>query len=176
MAKINLIIGGARSGKSRLAEQRARQSGTEQVYIATATAGDTEMAERIARHQKDRAQHGWETIEEPHDLALSLAANTDNNQSVLVDCLTLWLSNCLHAGNWRQQKVRFIEFLEGFSQRESDARIILVTNETGLGVVPMGELSRQFVDEAGFLHQEIAAISDQVTLVVAGLPTELKFS
>ena len=176
MAKINLIIGGARSGKSRLAEQRARASGAERVYLATATAGDTEMAERIVRHQNDRAQHGWKTIEEPLDLASVLEANTDNNQCVLVDCLTLWLSNCLHADNWSQQKAHFMQFLAEFSQGASDAQIILVTNETGLGVVPMGELSRRFVDESGFLHQEIAAVADQVTLVVAGLPTELKSS
>lgn len=163
-----LILGGARSGKSALAEQRALQSGLELVYLATATAGDGEMSARIAHHRQRRGD-GWRLVESPVELADALRSEQGPARCIVVDCLTLWLSNCLHGDCWQQQKSALLDALPGLS-----GHIILVSNETGLGVVPMGELSRQFVDEAGFLHQQLAALCQRVTLTVAGLPLELK--
>ncbi|MCB1703748.1 MAG: bifunctional adenosylcobinamide kinase/adenosylcobinamide-phosphate guanylyltransferase [Halioglobus sp.] len=163
-----LILGGARSGKSALAEQRAQDSGLECVYVATATAGDGEMRARIAHHRQ-RRDSSWALVEEPVSLADALLQQQGSERCILVDCLTLWLSNCLHQQCWPRERARLLEVLPTLS-----GHIILVSNETGLGVVPMGELSRQFVDEAGFLHQRLAALCQQVTLTVAGLPLSLK--
>lgn len=165
-----LILGGARSGKSALAEQRAQDSGMEVVYIATAEARDGEMAERIADHRERRPDH-WHCIEEPLQLADVLRQQAAANRCLLIDCLTLWLSNLLAAG-------------EETFERERDAllalvpqlpgQIIFVSNEVGLGVVPMGELTRRFCDESGRLHQAVAAQCERVTFVTAGLPMLLK--
>ena len=163
-----LILGGARSGKSALAEQRAKASGLELVYVATAAAGDSEMSRRIQHHQERRGGE-WILVEEPLNLAGALRQHQASGRCIVVDCLTLWLSNCLHQENWIQQKEALFHALH-----ELSGHIVLVSNETGLGVVPMGELSRQFVDEAGFLHQQLAALCQQVTLTVAGLPMSLK--
>ncbi|MCW8929976.1 MAG: bifunctional adenosylcobinamide kinase/adenosylcobinamide-phosphate guanylyltransferase [Gammaproteobacteria bacterium] len=173
-----LILGGARSGKSRLAESRALSIFNKQqshckkiIYVATATAYDDEMAERIKHHQQARSDH-WHLIEEPIELAKILQENHQEDTLILIECLTLWLTNLLcHSDKTllATEKQKFIEQLK-FSQAE----IILVSNETGMGFVPMGELSRRYVDEAGFLHQDLAQISDRVTLVVAGLEQTLK--
>tara|TARA_Y100001951_G_scaffold52640_2_gene41735 strand:+ start:2951 stop:3472 length:522 start_codon:yes stop_codon:yes gene_type:complete len=169
---LELYLGGARSGKSRLAEARAVASGKTLVYIATATAGDSEMAERIAHHRQQREGGGWKTIEAPEQLADAIAAHASDGSCVLVDCLTLWLSNWLMKDDdalW--QRVR-AEFLYGIQR--APGQLILVSNEVGQGVVPMGALSRRFVDEAGRLHQELAAVSERVVLVTAGLEQVLK--
>lgn len=166
---IELILGGARSGKSRLAEQRADASGRPVVYIATAQAGDGEMQDRIEHHRRQRPPH-WQTVEEPLHLARAIRQH-QHGHLILVDCLTLWLSNLLcHPDNslFEQEKAALLDCLRDRPD------IILVSNETGLGVVPMGELTRRFVDEAGWLHQAIAALAARVTLVVAGLPHILK--
>lgn len=163
-----LILGGARSGKSRLAEQRAEATGMELLYLATATAGDAEMSERI-RHHQDRRAGKWKLLEEPTELAEALSQNAQTDRCILVDCLTLWISNCLHQNCWAEQKESLLTALEKWP-----GHIIFVSNETGMGVVPMGELSRQFVDESGFFHQQLAAVCDQVTLTVAGMPLTLK--
>ncbi len=163
-----LILGGARSGKSRLAEQRAVASGKQLLYVATATAGDNEMAERIKRHQA-RRKEDWALVEETLKLATVLAENQSAGRCILVDCLTLWISNCLHQGCWEDESNALLEQLPQWS-----GRIIFVSNETGMGVVPMGELTRQFVDESGFFHQQLAQLCQRVTLSVAGLPLELK--
>lgn len=163
-----LILGGARSGKSTLAEQRALGSGLERVYIATATAGDGEMSARISHHQKRRGSD-WSLVEAPVALADALRREHGAQRCIVVDCLTLWLSNCLHEDCWVQEKNALFAVLPTLS-----GQIVFVSNETGLGVVPMGELSRRFVDEAGFLHQQLAALCRRVTLTVAGLPLELK--
>ena len=184
MAKIHLVLGGARSGKSRFAEKQARGSGLGLIYLATATAGDEEMQARINRHQADRVGVGWKTIEEPENLANAVEQYSGQDTCILIDCLTLWLTNCLmkndskclHTDYWQEQKGHFIRLLESIQQRGLNQQIIMVSNETGLGVVPMGKLSRDFVDESGFLHQELATIADEVTLVVAGLATKLKGS
>lgn len=163
-----LILGGARSGKSRLAEQRARESGLELLYLATATAGDGEMSERIRHHQSRRGDD-WALLEEPLALADALLEHHRPDRCILVDCLTLWLSNCLHSECWPLQRNALLEALP-----QLQGRIIFVSNETGLGVVPIGELTRQFVDESGFLHQRLAELCPRVTLTVAGLPLTLK--
>ncbi len=171
---IELILGGARSGKSRLAETRISNCSNALqniIYIATAIAYDDEMHKRINHHQQRRPNH-WQLIEEPIELGNILQKNNQPDTIVLIECLTLWLTNLLcHADSaqFSIQKTHFIEQLQ-----LTQAEIILVSNETGMGVIPMGELSRRFVDEAGFLHQELAQISDRVTLVVAGLEHCLK--
>ena len=173
MKKSHLILGGARSGKSSYAEQltldaHMRQAApNELVYIATATAGDDEMAARIGHHQARRKQQ-WQTIEEPINLAKVLT-QFDENSIILIDCLTLWLSNCLHQECWSAEKDEFISAV-----KNSKSDIFMVSNEVGSGVIPMGSLSRKFVDESGWLHQQLAKICEKVTLVVAGLPMALK--
>ncbi len=163
-----LIIGGARSGKSALAEQRALASGKSCVYLATGTPGDEEMALRIDNHRRRRGDE-WLLVEEPLFLAQALLANHAQDRTLLVDCLTLWLSNCLHNQTWDAQRQQLLEILPTLS-----GEIILVSNEVGSGIVPLGELTRRFVDESGFLNQALASICHRVTQVVAGLPQELK--
>ncbi|SEP68320.1 adenosylcobinamide kinase /adenosylcobinamide-phosphate guanylyltransferase [Solimonas aquatica] len=165
-----LILGGARSGKTRLAQQLAADSALAVTYIATAGAGDAEMAARIARHREDRPAH-WQTVECPHQLSATLRALAAPERCLLVDCLTLWLSNLLQQSE--QTLARECAAL-GESVSQLPGRIILVANETGLGVVPLGALTRRFVDEAGRLHQQLARRCDEVLLCVAGLPLTLK--
>ena len=169
-----LILGGARSGKSSYAESLAKASGKQLVYIATASAGDAEMAQRIQMHQQQRAADQWHTHEEELLLAKAISQFNSSQYIILVDCLTLWLTNCLLAEEtdaWPRQKQALLDLLD---QLEAD--LLCVSNEVGSGIVPLGELSRQFVDEAGWLNQALAAKADKVSLVVAGLPTTLKDS
>ncbi len=172
---IELVLGGARSGKSKYAEQQAIKSAKQVIYIATAEARDAEMKLRIDRHQQDRPQ-SWHTVEEPVFLAKVINDHAQQNCCLLVDCLTLWLSNILFDKKGGVQQTIFdnettalFESLSNFS-----GQIILVSNELGLGVIAMDKMTRRFVDEAGFLHQKIAALSDKVVLVTAGLPQVLK--
>jgi adenosylcobinamide kinase/adenosylcobinamide-phosphate guanylyltransferase len=168
---LQLILGGARSGKSRLAEQTAKETGLSVIYIATAQALDTEMQQRIAHHQQQRPAH-WQVFEEPIYLADRLLQCDQANQLILVDCLTLWLSNLLLAEDSALQQQQIQQLLNVLPQLKS--KIILVSNETGLGVVPMGELSRRFVDEAGRLHQNLGQLANKVVFCVAGFPMILK--
>ena len=168
---IQLILGGARSGKSRLAEQKAKDSGLSVTYVATAQAYDDEMRERIQHHQADRPTD-WELIEEPLYLADRLVQIDQANQLILVDCLTLWMSNLLLNEQDDFQPQQCQKLLEVLPTLRSE--IILVSNETGLGVVPMGQLSRKFVDESGRLHQQLGQIADHVVFCVAGFPMVLK--
>ncbi|OOR89887.1 bifunctional adenosylcobinamide kinase/adenosylcobinamide-phosphate guanylyltransferase [Moraxella caviae] len=167
---IHLILGGARSGKSRHAETLAKASNKKVIYIATAQAFDDEMHVRISHHQNSRPKH-WQTLETPIKLAETLTKWGDDDSVLLVDCLTLWLSNLLLAGDdvFESESQAFLDVLATYQ-----GELILVSNETGLGVVPMGELSRRFVDESGFLHQKLAQIADEVVFCVAGLPMMLK--
>lgn len=167
---IELVLGGARSGKSRYAEQKALNTAKQRYYLATAQALDGEMQQRIARHRQDRDEQ-WFTIEEPLDLAGALIKHDSKTHCLVVDCLTLWLTNCLLAPQdcWPQQKQALLDVLP-----QLQADIILVSNETSLGIVPLDALSRRFVDEAGWLHQAIATLADNVTFVAAGLPLPLK--
>jgi adenosylcobinamide kinase / adenosylcobinamide-phosphate guanylyltransferase len=165
---IVLITGGARSGKSRRAESRAHAYPGRPVYIATAEALDAEMAERIARHRARRG-NDWIEREVPLDLVQALT-DTDGGGARLVDCLTLWLSNLLHAGrNWSEEAAMLTAVL---GQQRSP--VIFVTNEVGLGIVPDNALARSFRDAAGLLNQNVAAVADEVEFVVAGLPIKVK--
>ncbi|WP_436915093.1 bifunctional adenosylcobinamide kinase/adenosylcobinamide-phosphate guanylyltransferase [Acinetobacter gandensis] len=168
---IQLILGGARSGKSRLAEQKAKDSGLSVTYVATAQAYDDEMLERIQHHQADRPTD-WGLVEEPLYLADRLVQIDQANQLILVDCMTLWMSNLLLNEQKDFQSQQCQKLLEVLPTLKSE--IILVSNETGLGVVPMGQLSRKFVDESGRLHQQLGQIADHVVFCVAGFPIVLK--
>lgn len=168
---IQLILGGARSGKSRLAEQKAKDSGLSVTYVATAQAYDDEMRERIQHHQADRPTD-WGLVEEPLYLADRLVQIDQANQLILVDCMTLWMSNLLLNEQKDFQSQQCQKLLEVLPTLKSE--IILVSNETGLGVVPMGQLSRKFVDESGRLHQQLGQIADHVVFCVAGFPMVLK--
>lgn len=166
-----LILGGARSGKSRLAEELAVSSGLDVVYFATANAQDDEMGARIAMHRARRPA-GWRTVEEPLTLGAALREHAAPDRCLIVDCLTLWLTNLLlHAdrGMFARERASLLAALPGVP-----GQIVLVGNETGMGIVPLGELTRRFCDEAGWLHQELATICDTVLLTVAGLPLTLK--
>jgi len=166
----HLILGGARSGKSRHAQRLAEDSRLAVTVIATGQARDAEMAARIARHQADRPGH-WDTVEQPLYLAEALQQTAGAGQCVLVDCLTLWLLNLLEAGEtvFARERAALLTLLPTLA-----GEILLVSNEIGLGVIPMGELSRRFVDEAGWLNQDIARLAESVTFIAAGLPLALK--
>jgi len=168
---LQLILGGARSGKSRLAEQTAINTQLAVTYVATAQALDPEMQSRIEHHQNQRPAH-WSLVEEPLYLANALQKIDRPNQIILVDCLTLWLTNLLLLDEQSVQQLECEQLLKVLPTLESE--IILVSNETGLGVVPLGEISRQFVDEAGRLHQALGQIADKVVFCVAGFPMILK--
>lgn len=170
----SLILGGARSGKSALAERLAGETGLEVFYIATAERRDGEMEARIAHHRARRPAH-WACVEEPLALASALRAHAGNGRCLLVDCLTLWLSNLLGDERDPDAFEREREALLA-TLPQLPGEIVLVSNEVGLGVVPMGELSRRFVDEAGRLHQALAQRCERVAFVAAGLPLALKGS
>jgi adenosylcobinamide kinase/adenosylcobinamide-phosphate guanylyltransferase len=166
-----LILGGVRSGKSRLAERLATASGLPVTYIATATAHDDEIRARIAAHRAHRPGH-WQLVEEPLRLALVLQQHAAAGQCVLIDCLTLWLTNLLTADDatvLERERTALLTALPTVP-----GRIILVGNETNMGVTPLGELARRYCDEAGLLHQALAQRCDRVILTVAGLPHVLK--
>ena len=178
-----LIFGGARSGKSTFAEKRAAESGLRVIYIATAQALDGEMRQRIAHHQARRPAE-WGLVEAPLELARTLQENAAPDVCLLVDCLTLWLTNVLFAGDAARQaeagEVVNCQRFSGEIQALIDilptlpGRIIMVSNEVGWGLVPMAAVSRLFADEQGRLNQRVAAVSERVTLVAAGLPLALK--
>jgi len=165
-----LVLGGARSGKSRYAEQLAENNSANVIYVATATVGDSEMAERIKKHQLQRPA-SWQLIEEPLGLSDVLLKNDKKDHCILVDCLTLWLSNWL-AHETIDIAQKSADLVNVINQMQAD--VILVSNEVGQGIVPMGELSRRFVDESGRLHQQLAQVCDRVVFTVAGLPQILK--
>lgn len=169
--KKTLILGGVRSGKSRLAEHLAQKSQLPVTYIATATIEDEEMQKRIAQHKTHRPGH-WQVIEEPIKLASVLQQYTALSHCLLIDCLTLWLTNLLIQNDPEQfdrERQAFLETLQNLT-----GWVILVSNETNLGITPLGELSRRYCDEAGMLHQDVAQLCDQVIMTVAGLPLMLK--
>ena len=169
---LTLILGGVRSGKSRMAERLAADISDQIVYLATAEAKDVEMQERIALHQTHRPEH-WKTIEEPIHLAKALFEVGTAENVVIVDCLTLWITNLLLADQRFKTGRDEIEALITELKRER-RNLVLVSNETNSGVVPMDALSRRFCDEIGVLHQTLAALADNVILMVAGIPTWVK--
>jgi adenosylcobinamide kinase/adenosylcobinamide-phosphate guanylyltransferase len=166
---LTLVLGGARSGKSRYAEALITGAAEAGTYIATAEPGDSEMAARIAHH---RARRGdvWRTIEVPLDLPQAILAHAGPVRPILVDCLTLWLSNLLGAGRVVEHEA---EALCG-ALRDVTGPVVLVANEVGLGLVPDTALGRRFRDEAGRLNQEVAALADRVVFIAASLPLVLK--
>lgn len=167
---LTLILGGARSGKSRHAQHLVETSGLPVTVIATGQARDAEMAARIARHRAERPA-GWQTVEEPLHLAQVLQKAAGAGRCVLVDCLTLWLMNLLEAGEavFAAERAGLLNVLPSLA-----GEVVFVSNEIGLGVIPLGELSRRFVDEAGWLNQDVARLADNVTFLAAGLPLALK--
>ncbi len=171
---IELIIGGARSGKSRyalsIAEAQALKQKTNLHFIATAEAGDDEMSSRIERHRQQRSSR-WQLVEEPRYLS-RLTEEFGKNDVILVDCLTLWLSNWLCSEtpeHWYEEQQRFQQGLQ-----QSLADWLLVSNDVGMGITPTNRLSREFIDESGWLHQRFAQIATRVTTVMYGIPQHLK--
>ncbi len=165
-----LVLGGARSGKSAYAERLCCDSGLTRIYLATAAAHDDEMRERITQHQNERAQDGWTTIEEEHDLAGVLEETLAADSVALVDCLTLWLTNRLLADADLDSEFSSLERM----LESRGGPVVFVSNETGLGIVPDNALARRFRDYQGRLNQRIAALSTHVYFVAAGLPLTLK--
>lgn len=179
---ITLITGGARSGKSAYAEQLAAQSGLRVVYLATARVGDAEMGGRIDRHRANRPA-GWVTVEEPLALGAALRTHARADRCLVIDCLTLWLSNLILADHPGCGDVAMIAPGPMFAAERADlldalrslpGQAIAVSNEVGMGVVPLGALNRFFVDETGRLNQAIAALAGRVVWMVAGCPVLAK--
>jgi adenosylcobinamide kinase/adenosylcobinamide-phosphate guanylyltransferase len=178
-----LVFGGARSGKSAYAERLAHASGKEVVVVATSRAGDAEMAARIAQHRVRRPAH-WQTVEEELALAAVLRAHCAPGRLVLVDCLTLWLSNLMFCDGRGWPDVGEVALPERFHQERAalldllrggvEGDVVFVSNEVGMGIVPWGAVSRCFADEAGRLNQAVAAHADHAVFVAAGLPLVLK--
>jgi adenosylcobinamide kinase/adenosylcobinamide-phosphate guanylyltransferase len=164
-----LILGGARSGKSRFAESLAREAPGRRIYIATAEALDEEMADRIAHHRADRGE-GWETVECPLALADAITNHAAPDTTLLVDCLTLWLSNLMMADEDVAAKTGAL----AAAITAASGTMLLVSNEVGQGIVPDNALARGFRDEAGRLNQAIASVADAVWFVTAGIPSRLK--
>ena len=165
-----LVLGGARSGKSHYAEKQAGVA-NDVIYIATAQAFDKEMNKRIALHKNERPSQ-WRTIEEPIYLAHAIQKNATEQSVILVDCLTLWLSNLLCLDDeslFDKQKHALLNCIVSLP-----GRLIMVSNEVGQGIIPDNALARRFVDEAGWLHQALAVTCDRVTFVTAGIPQQLK--
>ena len=168
---VTLILGGARSGKSRFAEELADASERQKTYLATSEAYDDEMEERIAIHQKRRGDD-WSLLEEPLDVAHRLTGHANHNTCILVDCLTLWLTNLMMA---KRDVAYESHYLVGaLGSLPENASVLLVSNEVGQGIVPIEKMAREFRDHAGRLHQDIAAVADHVWFVTAGIPQKLK--
>jgi adenosylcobinamide kinase / adenosylcobinamide-phosphate guanylyltransferase len=164
-----LILGGARSGKSAFAERLVEESGLDAVYIATGQAYDDEMRERIGAHRERRGPI-WTTVEEPLDLVGSLQAHAGKGRAVLVDCLTLWLTNLMMAErDIAAETARLVAAIP-----ELKGTVLFVSNEVGLGIVPDNKMARAFRDHAGRLHQAVAAHADEVYFIAAGLPLKMK--
>ncbi|MEO9598905.1 bifunctional adenosylcobinamide kinase/adenosylcobinamide-phosphate guanylyltransferase [Parasphingorhabdus sp.] len=168
---ITLILGGTRSGKSSFAQDLAEKNGDKLVYVATAQAFDEEMEDRIHRHQNDRGS-GWQTVEETRDLASVITAYSSPETMLLIDCLTIWLSNLMLAeADLETAQDQLVKALS-----EAPGPIIMVSNEVGAGIVPETPLGRRFRDESGWMNQRVAAAAHDVALITAGLPLWLKQS
>ena len=172
---IHLILGGARSGKSAYAEKLASLSELPVTYIATAQVYDDEFAKRVEHHKSRRPKH-WQIVEAPFNLAQTLETYAKTDECLIVDCLTLWLAQCIcpdcapaEGMDWGIERSALLEVLP-----KLQGTVFLVSNEVGMGIVPLGEINRQFQDEQGRLNQAVAAIADEVTFVAAGLPLKLK--
>jgi adenosylcobinamide kinase/adenosylcobinamide-phosphate guanylyltransferase len=166
---VTLVLGGARSGKSSYAERITVAHPRGCVYIATAEIGDDEMAERVRKHQARREAH-WRTVEAPLDLGAAIVAETEQGAAVLVDCLTLWLSNLMAAGRDPAKETETLIRALG----QAGGPVVFVSNEVGMGIVPDNALARAFRDHAGRINQRMAEIANTVFFVAAGLPLRLK--
>lgn len=171
----HLILGGARSGKSAYAEKLASLSSFPVTYIATAQVYDDEFAKRIEQHKVRRPKH-WQIVEAPFNLANTLLANDAPDTCLIVDCLTLWLAQCIcpdcappSGVDWAEERSALLETLP-----KLQGTVLLVSNEVGMGIVPLGEINRQFQDEQGRLNQAVAQLADKVSFIAAGLPLHLK--
>jgi adenosylcobinamide kinase/adenosylcobinamide-phosphate guanylyltransferase len=172
---IHLILGGARSGKSAYAETLATNNGLPVTYIATAQVYDDEFKTRV-QHHKDRRPANWTLVEEPHRLTQTLARLAAPNQCLIIDCLTVWLAQWIcqdcnppKNSSWQLEREAFLTLLPTLA-----GTIILVSNEVGMGIVPLGEINRQFQDEQGRLNQAVAGLANEVVFIAAGLPLKLK--
>jgi len=166
---ITFVLGGARSGKSTYAEKLVEDSGLQPVYLATGRAFDTEMQSRISIH-RDRRSAEWQTVEEPLDLVGALEKHARPDCFVLVDCLTLWLTNLMMAEqNVAAETEKLVTALPKLS-----GPVVFVSNEVGLSIVPENKMAREFRDYAGFLHQAVASVADEVYFIAAGLPLKIK--
>ncbi len=172
---ITLVLGGARSGKSSYAEKLALETDLPVTYIATAQVYDDEFKARV-QHHKDRRPVSWALVEEPHRIAQTLSRLAQPNQCLIVDCLTVWLAQWICTdcnppkdSNWQLEREAFLTLLPTLA-----GTIILVSNEVGMGIVPLGEINRQFQDEQGRLNQAVAEIANSVVFIAAGLPLKLK--
>ncbi|QKV17391.1 bifunctional adenosylcobinamide kinase/adenosylcobinamide-phosphate guanylyltransferase [Oricola thermophila] len=166
---VTLILGGARSGKSAFGEGMIAASGLEPVYIATGQVHDEEMRARIDHHRARRGPE-WTTVEEPDDLEGALARATGQERAVLVDCLTLWVTNLMMAeADIAARSARLCAAL-----KDAKGPVVLISNEVGLGIVPDNRMAREFRDHAGRLHQDVAGVADTVYFVAAGLPLKMK--
>ncbi|MEN0041148.1 MAG: bifunctional adenosylcobinamide kinase/adenosylcobinamide-phosphate guanylyltransferase [Pseudomonadota bacterium] len=166
-----LILGGARSGKSAFAEKLVLHSGRKPVYLATSEIFDGEMEERVALHRERRGEE-WSLIEEPLELVDALRDHAKADTCMLVDCLTLWITNLMMAERSVDEEVD--RLVASLAELATDARIVFVSNEVGQGIVPMNKMARDFRDHAGRLHQKLAAAVPNVWFVTAGLPQQLK--
>jgi adenosylcobinamide kinase/adenosylcobinamide-phosphate guanylyltransferase len=178
MTALTLVTGGSRSGKSAFAQQLAEAAAAPRLFLATCPNLDAEMDERIARHRRDREGQGWQTIEEPLQLAEALG-RCPAGETVLIDCLTLWISNLMHEAGQRgdeitEDRMTFLTDQLGTAARRHEGQVIMVANEVGLGIVPDSAAARRFRDLAGRCNQSIAARADQVFLVCCGIPLQLK--
>ncbi|KGF70378.1 adenosylcobinamide kinase [Hoeflea sp. BAL378] len=169
LRQVTLVLGGARSGKSAFAESLVETAAPNRLYVATGQAWDEEMRDRIAAHQSRRGQ-GWETIEAPLDLARTLADQAKPDRPILVDCLTLWVTNLMLGEHDISQA------FDGLAATIPGLKgpVVFVSNEVGLGIVPDNAMARAFRDHAGRLHQSIASLADEVHFVTAGLPLKMK--
>lgn len=164
-----LVLGGARSGKSSYAEKMVQSSGLQPLYLATGRAFDDEMENRIAIH-RDRRGSQWQTVEEPIDLVGALTLHVAADRFVLVDCLTLWLTNLMMAErDIAAEAAGLVAMLPKLA-----GPVVFVSNEVGFGIVPENRMAREFRDHAGFLHQAVAAVAGEVYLIAAGLPLKMK--
>jgi len=172
MAEMIYVTGGARSGKSGYAQQLTEACAGELLYVATATAGDREMAERIARHQQRRGTR-WETLEEPYEVLERLPGAAAGKNGILFDCVTLWLTNLMLRGDDDATILAAVEQIPELASRLSGT-LVLVSNEIGSGIVPENGLARRFRDLAGHANQRLAEASDQAWVVISGIPLQLK--
>jgi adenosylcobinamide kinase/adenosylcobinamide-phosphate guanylyltransferase len=177
--KVTLIIGGARSGKSRLAQEMAREGGGEVLFVATAEAGDDEMERRIAAHRRSRPPH-WKTLEVTTNIGEKISAEIGRASTVVVDCITLLVSNVFAAHGWSTDDAEMEKAVDAEMQGlidcvdRSEARFIIVTNEVGLGIIPADRVSRLYRDLLGRANRMLAARADEVLLIVAGIPLAIK--